>query len=175
MSFDIDDLTSFYLDHEPEFVLLETCQISHPSWDESFNIVTNHDDGIVATLEDDSVVEFKYVPAKIIKGSAADDLDQSIQLVVGDLGEIIPNLIQKIREANSLEKPSVTYRSYAYDASANQFINNKPIEIIKGLYISTSSRDRNSTSIDASTPSKNQVRVGRLYDFENYPDLKGFV
>ena len=91
------------------------------------------------------------------------------------MGEIVPPIIKHIRASDSDEYPQVIYRQYAYDVTAMSFAKNKPIDVVKGLFIEQMSRDHQATTFDAKTPDKNTVATGRPYSPEEYPDLKALL
>lgn len=171
----IDDIKDYHLDSAPSIALLETLEISHSAWPEPLRIVTNHADGINVTLEDGISAFFEFAPLLIKRGNTSDDLDQSLSITLGDLGEIVPPLIRQIRDAGSDENPSVTYRAFAFDAASMTLVKSRPIDVIKGLLIKTMSRDHQATSFEAKTSDKNATRTGRVYNLRDYPDLKGLL
>ncbi|MDO5770048.1 MAG: DUF1833 family protein, partial [Psychrobacter sp.] len=111
----IDDIKDFHLDSAPSVALLETIEATHSTWPEPMRIVTNHENGFHARNELGQFIHYQFAPLIVNKGSVSDDLDQSLNITLGDLGEILPPLIKKIREAESDEMPTITYRAYAYD------------------------------------------------------------
>ncbi len=175
MAVTIDDIKDLHLDSSPSIALLETLEVKHSLWPKPVRIVTNHADGIDAMLETGEVVNFEFAPLLINKGMTSDDLDQKLNITLGDLGEIVPPLIKKIREADSDEYPEVIYRAYAFDTASMTFAKAKPIDMIKGLYIEQMSRDHQATTFDAKTSDKNTVSTGRIYDLVGFLDLKGLL
>ena len=171
----VDDIKDFHLDSVSSVVLLETLEISHSLWPVPIRIVTNHPDGVTVTLENGKKAVFEFIPLMIQRGNTSDDLDQTLNITVGDLGEIVPPLIQKIREASSDEKPQVIYRSFAFDAASMVLTKPTPIEIIRGLYVAKMNQDYQATTFEAATSGKNSVKTGRTYNFKEYPDLRGLI
>lgn len=171
----VDDIKDFHLDSVSSVVLLETLEISHSLWPVPIRIVTNHPDGISVTLENSQQAIFEFIPLMIQRGNTSDDLDQTLNITVGDLGEIVPPLIQKIRDASSDEKPQVIYRSFAFDAASMVLTKQTPIEIIRGLSVAKMNQDYQATTFEAATSGKNSVKTGRTYNFEDYPDLRGLI
>lgn len=171
----VDDIKDFHLDSVSSVVLLETLEISHSLWPAPIRIVTNHPDGVAVTLENNQQAFFEFIPLMIQRGNTSDDLDQTLNITVGDLGEIVPPLIQKIREASSDEKPQVIYRSFAFDAASMVLTKPTPIEIIRGLYVAKMNQDYQATTFEAATSGKNSVKTGRTYNFKEYPDLRGLI
>ena len=171
----VDDIKDFHLDSVSSVVLLETLEISHSLWPTPIRIVTNHPDGVAVTLENNQQAFFEFIPLMIQRGNTSDDLDQTLNITVGDLGEIVPPLIQKIRDASSDEKPQVIYRSFAFDAASMVLTKQTPVEIIRGLSVAKMNQDYQATTFEAATSGKNSVKTGRTYNFEEYPDLRGLI
>jgi len=171
----VDDIKDFHLDSVSSVVLLETLEISHSLWPAPIRIVTNHPDGVAVTLENGQSATFEFIPLMIQRGNTSDDLDQTLNITVGDLGEIVPPLIQKIRDASSDEKPQVIYRSFAFDAASMVLTKQTPIEIIRGLSVAKMNQDYQATTFEAATSGKNSVKTGRTYNFKEYPDLRGLI
>ena len=171
----VDDIKDFHLDSVSSVVLLETLEISHSLWPAPIRIVTNHPDGVAVTLENGQPAIFEFIPLMIQRGNTSDDLDQTLNITVGDLGEIVPPLIQKIRDASSDEKPQVIYRSFAFDAASMVLTKQTPIEIIRGLSVAKMNQDYQATTFEAATSGKNSVKTGRTYNFKEYPDLRGLI
>lgn len=171
----INDIKDIHLDCAPSIVPLETLEVRHSLWVKPIRIVTNHADGIDAMLETGEIVNFEFAPLLINKGKTSDDLDQSLNITLGDLGEIVPPLIKQIRAVDSDEYPEVIYRAYAFDTASMTFVKAKPIDINKGLYIEQMSRDHQATTFDAKTSDKNTVSTGRPYTTVSHPDLKGLL
>lgn len=171
----INDIKDFHLDSSPSIALLETLEINHSTWQKPIRIVTNHADGLTARNEYGQYIVYQFAPLLINKGSTSDNLDQKLQITLGDLGEIIPPLIESIRQADSDEAPQVIYRAYAFDVGSMSLAKETPINIIKGLAISTMSRDYQATTFEAKTEDKNTVKTGRIYNMNDYPDFKGLL
>lgn len=175
MSITLDDIKDFHLDSASSVVLLETIEIKHPLWPLPIRIVTNHADGVTVTLENDEVATFDFAPLLIQKGATSDDLDQNLSITLGDLGEIVPPLIQVIRDAANDVAPEVIYRSFAFDVASMTLVKNKPLDVIKGLAINQMNRDHQATTFEAKTSDKNKTKTGRIFNLVDYPDLKGLL
>lgn len=171
----VDDIKDFHLNSVSSVVLLETLEISHSLWPDPIRIVTNHPDGVAVTLENNQQAFFEFIPLLIQRGNTSDDLDQTLNITVGDLGELVPPLIQKIRDASSDEKPQVIYRSFAFDAASMVLTKQTPIEVIRGLSVAKMNQDYQATTFEAATSGKNSVKTGRTYNFKDYPDLRGLI
>lgn len=147
--------------------LIECIEIKHSLWENPLRYVTNMADG-VSVGHDSSYFNYEYVPLQIDKGSSSDDLDQSLSITIGDLGEIVPDLIDQILDAGSTERPQVTYRAYSsLDLST-------PILVIDHLEVTDQSSDYQGTTFNAEAPKLNAVGTGLLFTKANFPTLIGF-
>jgi len=147
--------------------LIECIEIKHSLWAEPLRYVTNMADG-VSVAHDDSYFNYEYVPLQIDKGSTSDDLDQSLAISIGELGEIVPDLIDQIFDADSTERPMVTYRAYSsLDLST-------PILVIDNLEITDQSTDYQGTTFNAEAPKLNATGTGMLFTKANFPTLIGY-
>jgi hypothetical protein len=169
----INDIKDYHLDSAPSVALLETIEATHSAWPESLRIVTNHADGFYARNELGQFTHYQFAPLLVNKGSVSDDLDQSLNITLGDLGEVLSPLIKQIRDVESDEMPKVTYRAYAYDVASMSLVKETPIDMIKNLPVQTMSRDHQATTFEARTSSKNAVVTGRTFNPNDYQDLKG--
>lgn len=161
-------LTEFHLDASPSVVLLECVEIKHSLWSAPLRYVTNHSDGVTVKHENGEAAVYEYMPLQIRRGDTLDNLDQSISITVGDLGEVVPHLIKQIRDADSEERPQVVYRAYM---SSNL---DMPTDIVDRLEVEGMSRDHQATTFDAAAQRLNSVGTGRLYTVDEFPGLKGF-
>ena len=147
--------------------LIECIEIKHSLWATPLRYVTNMADG-VSVGHDSSYFNYEYVPLQIDKGSSSDDLDQSLSITIGDLGDIVPDLIDQILDAGSTERPKVTYRAYSsLDLS-------QPILVIDHLEVTDQSSDYQGTTFNAEAPKLNAVGTGLLFTKANFPTLIGF-
>jgi hypothetical protein len=147
--------------------LIECIEIKHSLWATPLRYVTNMADG-VSVGHDSSYFNYEYVPLQIDKGSSSDDLDQSLSITIGDLGDIVPDLIDQILDAGSTERPQVTYRAYSsLDLST-------PILVIDHLEVTDQSSDYQGTTFNAEAPKLNAVGTGLLFTKANFPTLIGF-
>ncbi|MCG2572391.1 DUF1833 domain-containing protein [Acinetobacter sp. ME22] len=147
--------------------LIECIEIKHSLWATPLRYVTNMADG-VSVGHDSSYFNYDYVPLQIDKGSSSDDLDQTLAITIGDLGEIVPDLIDQILDAGSTERPQVTYRAYSsLDLST-------PILVIDNLEVTDQSSDYQGTTFNAEAPKLNAVGTGLLFTKANFPTLIGF-
>jgi hypothetical protein len=164
----MSDLDKFHLDATPSAAMLELIEISHPLWPKPLRYVTNHADGVTVKHEDGLVYNYEFMPVQINKGANSDDLDQTLSITVGDLGQVVPQLLKIIRDANNFERPSVVYRAYS---SSNL---ESPLQVVKGYEVEDRATDHQATTFNAATKRANSTGTGMFYTVDNFPSLKAF-
>ena len=164
----MSDLDKFHLDASPSAAMLELIEISHPLWPQPLRYVTNHADGVTVKHEDGLVYHYEFMPVQINKGATSDDLDQTLSITVGDLGQVVPQLLKIIRDANNFERPNVVYRAYA----SNNL--NTPLQVVKGYEVEDRTTDHQASTFNAATKRANSTGSGLFYTVDEFPSLKGF-
>lgn len=164
----MSDLDKFHLDASPSAAMLELIEISHPLWPKPLRYVTNHADGVTVKHENGLVYNYEFMPVQINKGTNSDDLDQTLKITVGDLGQVVPQLLKIIRDANNFERPSVVYRAY----SSNHL--DSPLQVVKGYEVEDRATDHQATTFNAATKRANSTGTGMFYTVDNFPSLKAF-
>nr|DAF83511.1 MAG TPA: protein of unknown function DUF1833 [Caudoviricetes sp.] len=125
--------------------LIECIEIMHSLWSKPLRYVTNVSEGVTVTQSGQPTF-YEYAVLKIDRGSVSDDLDQKLSITVGDLGKVIPDLVDQIIEQASLERPQVTYRAYSSIDLAN------PILQIDHLEITSQNNDYQGTTFESEAP-----------------------
>lgn len=162
--------SEFFLKSLSSVVQLELLEISHSSFSKVYRIVRNACNGVTVKLEDNTYKTFDYLPVRITLQNDTDDLDQIIKIQLGDLGEIIPTELDRISQDNTfLEKPKVIYRTYQSNDLDN--ILNGPFV----LEIKAFTFTREGCAFDAKAPSLNLSKTGLVYNFDDFPTLRGMV
>lgn len=164
----MSDLDKFHLDATPSAAMLELIEISHPLWSKPLRYVTNHADGVTVKHEDGLVYHYEFMPVQINKGANSDDLDQTLKITVGDLGQVVPQLLKIIREADNFERPSVVYRAY----SSNNL--DSPLQVVEGYEVEDRSTDHQATTFNAATKRANSTGTGMFYTVDEFPSLRSF-
>jgi hypothetical protein len=165
-----EEYATFFLNSESSVVKLETLEITHSSFTRPYFIVRNKTDGLTATLENDVEQEFEYYPLQLTPLGNRDDLDQSISILFGDLGEIIPTELDAVAQALTFsEKPQVKYRAYRSDDLSEPLLGPVILEI------PSFSMSREGASFEAKAPSLNANRTGELYKLARFPMLRSFI
>lgn len=165
-----DDFTAYFLNSPASSVPYETLEISHPNFTRTYYLVRNAKDGMKATLETSETVDFEYRPMNFKPAGSSDDLEQSIQCDLGDLGETVPQEVDAVDDAGGWGiKPSCFWRTFrSDDLSAPIF---GPLE----LEITNFAFTREGASFEAKAPSLNVSRTGERYSTARFPMLRGFM
>ena len=161
---------AFFLNSKASVVQLELLEVSHADFSKTYRIVRNAVDGVTVTLETGSTATFEYYPLKIEASTTLDDLDYSIKVHLGDLGEVIPAEIDRLQDAGSmLVKPTVVYRAYRSDDLSTPLVG--PIQ----LEIASISLTKEGSSFEAKAPSLSLSKTGEVYSLERFPMLRGLL
>lgn len=163
--------SEFFFNSASSVVALETLEIAHPSFSKTYYVVRNAIKGITAMLEDGTtIVTFDYYPLQIKQTGASDDLDQTMQIDLGDLGEIIPQEIDNCFAAGTmLTKPTLIYRVYRSDDLT------APMDGPFLFEITSIGSQQGSSSFMAGAPKLNNSRTGEIYSLDRFPMLAGFL
>lgn len=162
--------SEYFLNSESSVVQLETIEISHSAFTQPYYIVRNATLGVTVTLEDDTDQEFTYYPLKVTPLSSLDNLDQSIRIDLGDLGEVLPLELDAVSDALGFsEKPVVKYRIYRSDDLSAPLVGPLLLEV------TTFTFSREGSSFEAQAPSLNINRTGEAYKIARFPMLRGFL
>lgn len=147
--------------------IIECIEITHSLWPKPLRYVTNVADG-VTVIQNGQPTFYEYAVIAITRGNVSDDLDQKISISVGDLGKIVPELVDLIVEHDSVERPRVVYRMF----SSLDLVN--PTQMIEGIEVTQQNTDYQGTTFEAEAEKLNEVGTGLLFTKENFPTLVGF-
>lgn len=160
----------FFLKSKSSVVQLETLEISHPDFTKVYRIVRNAVEGVTLTLENGTSAMFDYYPLQIENAGVRDDLDQSIKINLGDLGEVLPKELDEVSSNNGFGiKPIVIYRTYRSDDLT------RPLFGPVTLEVSTFAFNREGSTFEAKAPSLNINKTGETYSLDRFPMLRGFL
>ena len=166
----MNQYAEFFLSSKSSVVQLELLELSHPSFSKTYRIVRNAAQGVTVTLENGDVEFFQYYPANIEGVGVRDDLDFGLSVQLGDLGEIIPQELDRVTNEGTFNiLPDLIYRTYRSDDLENILFG--PIRLSARNF---SFREEGATFI-ANAPALNSTKTGKLYTFEDFPMLRGFV
>lgn len=160
----------FFLNSKSSVIQLETIEISHPNFTKVYRIVRNSVNGIEVTLESNETVTFDYYPLSIENSGVRDDLDQSIRINLGDLGEVLPKELDEVSSNDGFGiRPTVVYRTYRSDDLTKPLFGPVLLEIVNFAF------NREGSTFEAKAPSLNINKTGEFYKIERFPMLRGFL
>lgn len=163
------DYAEFFLSSPPSVVALDCLEIAHPDFSQTYRVVRNATEGVTVTHEDAATEDYAYFPARIMPMAANDDLVQSLQVNLGDVGDIIATEIGNIWGANGLgTRPTLTWRVYRSDDLTAPIHGPFELEIVN---VTTS---KEGCAFEARAPELNASRTGELYTVTRFPMLRGF-
>lgn len=166
----MSEYTSYFLNSKSSVVQLELIEISHPNFSKTYRIVRNATKGIRVKLEDGLYYDFEYAPLRISLSNEKSDLEQVIKIDVGDLGEILPIELDRIKANSAFSiKPTVKYRTFRSDDLDNVMYGPLVLEI-KSI-----SFNSDGASFDAKAPSLNISKTGEIYSINRFPMLRGLL
>lgn len=162
--------SEFFLNSKSSVVQLETLEISHPNFTKTYRIVRNAVEGVTVALENGSSATFDYYPLQIENAGVRDDLDQSIKINLGDLGEVLPKELDEVSSNDGFGiKPIVIYRTYRSDDLTRPLLGPATLEV------STFAFNREGSTFEAKAPSLNINKTGEIYSLDRFPMLRGFL
>jgi hypothetical protein len=162
--------SEFFLNSRSSVVQLELLEISHSKFTKVYRVVRNSMNGVTVTLETGAQATFDYYPLRIENSGAKDDLDQSFNITLGDLGEVLPKELDNVASLNGFsEKPRVVYRTYRSDDLTRPLFGPIVLEVESFAF------NREGSSFTAKAPSLNINKTGEVYRLERFPMLRGFL
>lgn len=162
--------SEFFLNSKSSVVQLELLEISHPNFTKTYRIVRNAVNGVTVTLEDTSIETFDYYPLRISGTETRENLDFSLKIDLGDLGEVLPPELDSVSSAGGYAtKPIVKYRTYRSDDLTAPLFGPLVLEV------KSFSFNREGSTFEAKAPSLNVNKTGELYKIDRFPMLRGFL
>ncbi len=148
--------------------IVEAIEISHSKWPRVLRYVSNSNIPLMLTHENGQSYQYVYAQIKIERSTDSETLEQELNFVFGDLGGIVPELVDLFIKDEVIEYPLVTYRAYfmgKYDT---------PIFIARDLELDKVTRDWKGASCQSKAPSLNELGNGEVYTASSDPALIGF-
>lgn len=164
----MSDFTEFFLNRAASVRPLDLLEISHPNFSRPYYIVRNARYGVTVVLETSVEQFFEFYPLQI-KGIAANqNLDQVLEVQLGDLGDLLQVEIDNIAAANGfLTKPVCKYRRYRSDDLS------APIEGPIVFEIPNVTFNSQGSAFQAQAPQVNNNKTGEIYTYDRFPMLRG--
>ena len=161
---------AFFLTAKRETMNVETIEFSHSAFSQTYRRNRQVGDGIDVLLETGQPATFDYYPMTITELSDQADLDTGIRIDFGDLGEVLPRELDRVKAADaSSEKPQIIYRTYRSDDWSSPLIGPLYLEA------TTFSFQREGASFEASAPYVNKNKTGETYNLTRFFTLRGFT
>ena len=168
---------NYFLAGNPDDVLFQTIEISHPAFRNEHRFVANKADGLYVPFESEdengnpvaSQLFYEYAPLDIKLGESTESLDQYIEVTIGDLGDILPSEIEAIRsdEFSSMQKPEVVYAEFL---ASNL---NEPTLVIGNLEISQYTMKTGMAVFKCEVKKLNTRKTGVTYNLKDFPIMWG--
>lgn len=157
---------NFYLNSKSSVLLYETLEISHSAFSRTYYIVRNNRLG--ATLGGQF---YEYYPFKFEKATTAANLEQNLRVTLGDLGEILSSELANVAADPHgwQEKPIAIVRTFRSDNPMEEAWSSGQL-LIKNCTLT-----REGSAFDIAPPDVVNRRTGMIYNFADYPGLRGFL
>lgn len=160
----------FFLNSKSSVVELECLEISHSLFSQVYYVVRNATKGVTVTHENTTSHDYVYYPMRLSLSGPSDDLDHILSVSFGDLGEIIPAEIDRVKAGNGFDElPIIKYRTYRSDDL--ETVLSGPIL----LQVKPFSFTRDGVTLEAKAPSLNVATTGEVYSYARFPMLKGLL
>ena len=165
-----DAETYYWLVGKHDDVRLECIEITHPSFSRNYRFVRNHSDGVRVRHENATWYDYTFLPISIEAGESGDNLQQSFTIGIGDVGEIMPYEIQRLRNGRyPTQRPVLNYRVYLISDLS------KPLSSVRGLEITDIQRKKTGAVLKCQAKQTNKTGTGVRYTLSDYPTLRGFI
>ncbi|WP_334158463.1 DUF1833 family protein [Achromobacter insolitus] len=166
-----EDYVDFFFGAPQSAAELQTLEISQPSFSQVWRLQSHYREGFYARLETGEQAFFQYVPMRLKPLEERANLDFGLTVILGDLGEILPDEIQRARTAGTLRTnpPVVKYRAYRTDNLESPMFG--PVS----LQARQIARSEDGAKFNAMAPEANANKTGILYRSDVFPMLLGFL
>lgn len=166
----MSDYSEYFLNGPIRVANLETLEISHPNFSQTYWVVRNSRLGLNAYLETGVLQAFVYYPIKVVRSDTDNSLDQVFRFSLGDLGEILPKELDRVNAANNrITRPIVKYRTYRSDDLSRPLLGPMRLEITDLPF------SREGVAFEAKAPTLNLNQTGEYYDFSRFPGMRAFI
>lgn len=163
-----DDEVYYWLRGRHDDVRLECIEITHPSFTKIYRFVRNHADGV--RVKHGSWYDYEYLPITIKTSKSADNLNQGMSLGIGDVGDIIPMEIDRLRNgSHKTSRPIINYRVYLTSDLST------PVDSILGLEVTDNNPQNAGAVLTCRARDLNKSSTGLIYNLYDDPTLIGFT
>jgi hypothetical protein len=179
----ITTLEDFYLNSLPQDVMVDTVQITYliaPGISKQFNLVRNAPAGFTGystTSTSSTAITYIFVPFALTRTNTAADLQQSISLTFGYMGDYLNSIFQQIADLKLQgTMPTLVYRSYAMTPTEIGTTDPAtPLYISGTLYINNITMTKEGLAFEAQPYSVNTTGTGYLYLTNIFTGLQAFL
>lgn len=157
------DYATFFLGTKSSVVQIECMVFDHIAFDPIY-LVRNVAGGVTISGR-----SYTYYPMQIRNATTSDDVDYKMEVTFGDLGEIMPQLLDQVADNGLMDvRPTAQYRAFRSDTMD---------AIIETINMEVTSISFNETGcvLVCSAPSINRAKVGEFYTVDRFPMLAGFT
>lgn len=170
----MSNYSDFFLNMGGNIVQLELIEISHSKFSQTYRLVRNAINGVTVTLEDASSHTFDYYPMQIVPSGAYDNLDETMQVNLGDLGALIPMELDRLVTSTgsipgTVERPKLKYRTYRSDDLTAPLFG--PIV----FDVQNISFKKEGATLQCAIARLNLTATGEVYTMDRFPMLRGFI
>jgi hypothetical protein len=167
----MSEYSEYFLNSKASIAQLELIEISHESFSQTWRLVRNATRGVTVDHDSEETgVEYVYCPMRLELSGPKDDLDQTLRVTIGDVGEIIAKEIALvIADDTGDEYPTLKYRIYRSDVLT------APLFGPLNLQIKKVNMSPEGSQFEARAPSLNNNRTGELYSIARFPMLRGLL
>jgi len=162
------ELRDFVLSGPAAAAYVDTVELSHVSWSQSYRVVRNVSPSLDVVLEDLSPATFTYYPLNVNRVPAKEGLNLEFEVNFGDLGGVLPAELDRMRAAGTLYiRPTIKYRVFRSDSpSTGPIIGPWEFEVYT-LTFSISG-----ATLAARTRASSSARTGILYTARRFATIR---
>lgn len=151
-------------------VRLECIEIYHPDFSRVYRFVRNHAQGVTVRHENGEWCEYDYLPITVQPAKSSDNLQQAFTIGIGDVGDVMPYEIQRLRNGNyPTTRPTVNYRVYLTSDLTT------PLTSVLGLEVTDNQPKEAGAVFVCKAKETNKTATGVKYTLDTFPTLRGFM
>lgn len=164
----------FFFNTAPSVSRIEGIELSHPAFSRTYYLVRNPNPWRptqwLRHSKEEAPVEYQYCPLAIRPAAARGDLDYGVSITVGDVGEILPEELDRVLTSSlARERPVLVYRAWRSDRLW------APMDGPVRLQVDQISRAQEGSTFDAVAPYLNMTKTGEVYSLGRFEGLRGFL
>jgi len=165
------EYTDFYLRNSEGAWPLHTLQVNQVSFSKEYRFQPYYREGLWLRDESGQQQYYQWMPLKLDSLSDRANLDFGLSVTLGDLGEFLPDEIQRARDAGTLVTDPAVVRYRIYRSNNLEAPMYGPIT----LQAKTIARTVQGAQFDAKAPQINATKTGMIYRTDLFPTLLGFL